>query len=133
MNEKKTIIDYSILAAEISWIPRYSFTEKSDEKGRWARIAMYRSIKIALINRIEDQAGSLFYHLSMFFPVKSTDHPFYKSNFKSFKEATECAEYQWIKFLNHCCLPTRDHLPENKYGVPKMRNPPLPPMKKPKQ
>ena len=90
------------LRKQISWVPRYSFTEEPDKQGRWARIAMFRSIKIAWINRVVIPGGGIVYHLDTFFPVSSNDLPFNSSIHETFSEAKENTEELWITFLNHC-------------------------------
>ena len=102
MNEKKDNNGCTMLAAEISWMPRYSFTEQPDEQGRWARMAMFRSLKIAWINMMVMPDGEIVYHLDTFFPTSSNDLPFSTSTHKTFIEAKRNAENLWLTFLNHC-------------------------------
>jgi hypothetical protein len=102
VNGEIDIDSVNIVFHEISWLPRYSFDDKSDKQGRWARIAMFRSIKIAWINRFERPDGEVKYHLSTFFPVSSNDLPFQSSVHETFIDAKRNAENLWVTFINHC-------------------------------
>jgi len=44
----------------IEYFNRYSNTDLPDDMGRWARIAIYKNIRIAWISRLENKGKIIF-------------------------------------------------------------------------
>lgn len=78
----------------ITFVERYSRTDEPDEKGRWARIVMYKGLKIAWISKLP---GTSMYLFSLYFPTSSGDLE--HSVCDSYKEAQDIVKDRWATFL----------------------------------
>jgi len=84
----------------IKYSKRYSFNHLPDHMGRWARIAKYRDITIAWINRFEvnDKVG---FSVSLYFPTLNNDLARDHQTFKTCKEAKNFIQERWDWFIEH--------------------------------
>ena len=78
---------------------RYSCTDKLDKFGRWARIASYNGIRIAWINKFE-QEGKEYYSVSLHFPTLNNDTAREHRVFITLQEAKEFVSERWNWFKN---------------------------------
>lgn len=83
------------------WECRYSKDEEPDKMGRWARKCFYKSLHIAWVNRLQIK-DMIRFSVNTQFPVNGNDMPQYCGHFETFKEAKECVEYCWEKFISVC-------------------------------
>ena len=82
----------------ITYLTRYSDTEKPDHMGRWARIATVNDIQIAWINRLEIK-GDVRYSAGCDFPTrKHTDTPKEHKLFTDFESAKQYVAERWEWF-----------------------------------
>ena len=91
----------------ITYVTRYSSTGEPDDKGRWARIAVFKDIQIAWITKFSDDkfkdnvTGGFFYFVDNRFPTlyndSSTDHKVCNS----LQEAKDFVQERWDWFTNH--------------------------------
>jgi hypothetical protein len=84
-------------ALQLRWECRYSETDLPDRHNRWARKCFYKDLHIAWVSRVEHM-GTVLFRASTYFPTSGNDMPLFITNYKSFKEAKEGIEYQWVKF-----------------------------------
>lgn len=82
----------------IEYIPRYSNTDLPDKMGRWARIAIYKNIRIAWINRI-DLKGEIIFSVFCHFPTMQNDLANEHKICFSFDEAKDFVKERWEWFL----------------------------------
>lgn len=78
----------------IKYFSRYSDTKLPDKMGRWARIAVYRNIRIAWIGRIENK-----YSVTCHFPTMQNDTANEHKICSSLDEAKEFVKERWEWFL----------------------------------
>ncbi len=83
----------------ITYSNRYSNTDKFDKMGRWARLAIFKNIKIGWINKhkIKDK---LLFTVSCYFPTMSNDTANEHKVCNSLDEAKDFIEERWEWFLN---------------------------------
>jgi hypothetical protein len=92
------------MGLNFTWEPRYSKTEISDKRGRWARLCFYKGLLICWINRIEHIEYGTFYTIKDFFPSTGNDMPEYTGKSADFVKAKEEAESRFKEFLNKCII-----------------------------
>jgi hypothetical protein len=80
----------------IRFVERYSRTDEPDGHGRWARIVMYKDLRIAWISKITGISTDK-YMCILSFPTSSGD----LENFvlESYKEAQDIVKDRWATFL----------------------------------
>lgn len=83
----------------IEYFNRYSDTDLPDKMGRWARIAIYKDIRIAWISRIELKDSTVF-SVSCHFPTMQNDTANQHKTVHSLNEAKEFIKERWEWFLN---------------------------------
>lgn len=83
----------------IEYFNRYSDTDLPDNKGRWARIAIFRDIRIAWISRLEND-GKIIFRVSCHFPTMQNDTANEYKICYSLEEAQEFINKRWNWFLN---------------------------------
>ncbi len=83
----------------IEYLVRYSDTGAPDKMGRWARLAVYKNIRIAWISRLEVK-GKVVFSVSCHFPTMQNDTANECKVCYSFKEAKEFVQERWGWFLN---------------------------------
>ena len=83
----------------IEYKTRYSQTDKPDNLGRWARLAVYKGVRIAWISRKETDKGIVFI-VSLNFPTMDNDTSNEHKIIKSIDEAKEFVKERWEWFLN---------------------------------
>lgn len=83
----------------IEYFPRYSDSDLPDEEGRWARIAIYKNIRIAWISRSENN-GKIIFSVTCHFPTMQNDMANEHKAFYSLDEAKEFIKERWRLFLN---------------------------------
>lgn len=81
----------------IEYIPRYSNTEEPDDMGRWARLAIFKNIRIAWISRIENNEKVVF-SVICHFPTMQNDTANEHKICSSFEEAKEFVNERWNWF-----------------------------------
>ena len=82
----------------IEYFPRYSDTDLPDNMGRWARTAVYKSIRIAWISRLEAKDKVVF-SVSCHFPTLQNDTSNEHKVCFSLEEAKEFVKERWEWFL----------------------------------
>jgi hypothetical protein len=82
----------------IKYLNRYSETDLPDNLGRWARLAVYKNIRIAWISRIENK-GKVVFSVSCHFPTMQNDTANEHKVFYSIDEAKEFVNERWSWFL----------------------------------
>lgn len=98
----QTAIDRNLLlAADLRWECRYSHDDQPDKMGRWARKCFFKDHHIAWVNRLEFN-GTIRFCVNTQFPVNGNDMPHFCSHFETFKEAKECVDFFWRRFLLVC-------------------------------
>lgn len=88
-----------IIKNMIEYFPRYSETDLPDDMGRWARIAIYKNIRIAWINRLENKRKIIF-SVSCHFPTMQNDTANEHKVLHSLDEAKDFVKERWEWFLN---------------------------------
>ena len=83
----------------IEYINRYSETDLPDNLGRWARLAVYKNIRIAWISRIENK-GKVIFSVSCHFPTMQNDTANEHKICYSINESKEFVNERWNWFLN---------------------------------
>ena len=83
----------------IEYFPRYSNTHLPDDMGRWARLATYKNIRIAWINRIENK-GKIIFLVTCHFPTRQSDIANEHKVCYSLDEAKEFVRERWEWFLS---------------------------------
>lgn len=83
----------------IEYLNRYSDTDLPDDMGRWARLAVYKNIRIAWISRIENK-GKVIFSISCNFPTMQNDTANEHKVFMTLQEAKEFVSERWNWFLN---------------------------------
>lgn len=83
----------------IEYFPRYSESDLPDNMGRWARIAIYKNIRIAWINRLETNNGIIF-SVICHFPTIQNDSANQHKTVNSLEEAKDFVKERWEWFLN---------------------------------
>jgi hypothetical protein len=86
----------------IKWIERYSFTDESDEMGRWARMGTVSGITICWITKVKHK-----YCTHMYLHTRLSDSPHEVQVLDTFEEAKEFAynklrEFE-VKFNGSAC------------------------------
>jgi hypothetical protein len=89
----------TFLFGMIKYQKRYSFNNEYDHMGRWARIAYFRNIHIAWINRLENKGKTLF-SVSLHFPTMQNDTANDHKVCYSLEEAKEFVKERWEWFIN---------------------------------
>jgi len=84
---------------KIIYNTRYSDTDKPDKFGRWARTASYNGIRIAWINKF-DQEDEEYYSVSLHFPTLNNDTANEHKVSMSLQEAKEFVSERWNWFRN---------------------------------
>lgn len=84
----------------IQYIERYSDTNEPDKHGRWARMAIYKDVRIADIVRYETREG-IRYVVKCNFPTANSDYPFDIETFEEFSDAKEYLKEAWNKFSKY--------------------------------
>ena len=82
----------------IEYKNRYSQTDKPDNLGRWARLAVYKNIRIAWISRKETDKGIVFL-VSLNFPTMNNDTANEHKVLESIDEAKEFVKERWYWFV----------------------------------
>jgi hypothetical protein len=82
----------------IEYFNRYSDTDLPDKMGRWARIAVYKNIRIAWISRIEYEDKMIF-SVTLHFPTMQNDTANESIVCESLLKAKEVTEERWNWFL----------------------------------
>lgn len=86
----------------IKYIDRYSSTDELDDKGRWARIAIFRDIQIAWISKHKDEFEDGFiYFVDNKFPTMYNDSARECKVFKTLKDAKEFVFDKWNWFVDN--------------------------------
>lgn len=83
----------------IEYFNRYSDTDLPDDMGRWARIAIYKNIRIAWINRVEFD-DRIAFSVSCEFPTLQNDSAREYKLCNSLDEAKEFVKERWEWFLD---------------------------------
>lgn len=83
----------------IEYFPRYSQTNLPDDMGRWARLAIYKNIRIAWISRI-DIKGKIVFTVACHFPTMQNDTANEHKACNSLDEAKAFVKERWEWFLN---------------------------------
>jgi|TARA_B110000240_G_scaffold189932_1_gene230510 hypothetical protein len=83
----------------IEYKNRYSQTDKPDNLGRWARLAVYKNIRIAWISRI-DIKGKIVFTVACHFPTMQNDTANEHKVFNSLDEAKDFVKERWDWFVN---------------------------------
>ena len=83
----------------IEYFNRYSNTDLPDDMGRWARIAIFKNIRIAWISRLENK-GKVIFSVSCHFPTMQNDTANEHKVFETFEEAKEFVNERWNWFLD---------------------------------
>ncbi len=83
----------------IEYYHRYSNTDLPDDMGRWARLAVYKNIRIAWINRVENK-GKVIFSVTCHFPTMQNDTANEHKVFFSLEKAKEFIKESWEWFLN---------------------------------
>lgn len=81
----------------ITYTPRYSRTDEPDELGRWARLANYKNIRIAWINKITINSKIVF-NVSCHFPTRNSDTANEHRLFGTLEESKAFVEERWNWF-----------------------------------
>jgi hypothetical protein len=84
----------------IEYKNRYSQTDNLDDLGRWARLAVYKNIRIAWISGKKIDKGIIFL-VSLHFPTMQNDTANENKVFNSINEAKEFVRERWDWFLKH--------------------------------
>ena len=82
----------------IEYYSRYSDSDLPDDEGRWARIAVYRNIRIAWIDRIEIE-GKVIFSATCHFPTMQNDTANKHKVCFSLDEAKNFVKERWEWFL----------------------------------
>lgn len=83
----------------IEYKSRYSKTDEYDKHGRWARIAYFRGIKIAWINKIYIENKNIdIFSISCDFPTMGNDTANEHKTLYSLEESKEWIEERWEYF-----------------------------------
>lgn len=83
----------------IIYLNRYSENDQPDNLGRWARLAVYKNIRIAWISKKEIRGRDLF-TVSCSFPTMQNDTANEHRMFDSLDEAKYFVKERWEWFLN---------------------------------
>lgn len=83
----------------IKYLNRYSDNEFPDNMGRWARLAIYKNIRIAWISRIETKDKVMF-SVSCHFPTVQNDTANEHKAFDSLEDAKYFINERWNWFAN---------------------------------
>jgi hypothetical protein len=83
----------------IEYYDRYSNTDLPDDMGRWARIAIYKNIRIAWISRLNNK-GQIIFSVSCHFPTLQNDTANEHKICHSIEEAKEFVNEKWKWFIN---------------------------------
>jgi hypothetical protein len=89
---------FKIKKIMIKYLPRYSDTNKPDKMGRWARIAIYKDIRIASINMIKLKCKVVF-NAYCHFPTMQNDIANEHKACNSLDEAKNFIKERWEWFL----------------------------------
>ena len=90
-----------LTADSIIYEPRYSFDDKPDDMGRWARKAIFKGLHIAWISRLESN-GVVKYYVNTHFPLTKNDNPSKVEICDNFEDAKMAVETLWTQFLRIC-------------------------------
>ena len=82
----------------IAYFDRYSSTDEPDRMGRWARLAVYKNIRIAWISRVETKDKIVFI-VSCHFPTMQNDTANEHKVCFSLDEAKDLVKERWEWFL----------------------------------
>ena len=100
------------------WLNRYSDTNETDNRGRWARKAFYNGICIAWVNgsnkavdkKVDwhislDNSRETYnvdvYRVSLFFPTTANDNPTQHACFTDFEGAKKYVEEMFLSFKTY--------------------------------
>lgn len=83
----------------IEYKNRYSQTVQPDEMGRWARLAVYKNIRIAWISKHLAIGGYVF-SVTCHFPTMQNDTANEHKVFNSLDEAKDFVKERWEWFVN---------------------------------
>lgn len=83
----------------IKYFPKYSDTDLPDNMGRWARIVVYKNIRIAWINRLEVK-NNIVFSVTCYFPTMENDMANEYKTFFNLDEAKDFVKERWEWFLN---------------------------------
>jgi len=84
----------------IEYFDRYSCTDLPDELGRWARIAVYKNIRIAWISRV-DVENHLIFSVFCHFPTMQNDTANEHKVCLTLNEAKDFIDGRWEWFLEN--------------------------------
>lgn len=82
----------------IQYIARYSDTEESDKRGRWARKVVFRGLCIGWISKLENDTSTKF-SVSGNFPGTGDMETLHRVC-DTFKESCDLLESEWELFRN---------------------------------
>ncbi len=83
----------------IEYFNRYSDTDLPDDTGRWARIAVYKDIRIAWISKVKVNNKDIF-SVTCHFPTMQNDTANKHKICKTLDEAKKFISDEWEWFLN---------------------------------
>ena len=83
----------------IEYFNRYSNTDLPDDMGRWARIGIYKNIRVSWISRNETKDKVVFC-ASCHFPTMQNDTANEHKIFNSFEDAKKFVDERWRWFLD---------------------------------
>ena len=98
MNINRGLVS-QIIKNMIEYFNRYSNTDLPDDMGRWARIAIYKNIRLAWISRLESK-GKIIFSVSCHFPTMQNDIANEHKLCYSLDEAKDFVKERWEWFLN---------------------------------
>lgn len=82
----------------IEYFNRYSNTNFPDNIGRWARLAVYKNVRIAWISRLENNSKIIF-SVTCYFPTMQNDTANEHKIVNSLDEAKDFIDERWNWFL----------------------------------
>lgn len=85
---------------KIEYYNRYSQTDEPDNLGRWARLAVYKNVRIAWISRVIVKEKTTFI-VSLHFPTMQNDTANEHKTFASLKNSKQFIEKKWNWFIEN--------------------------------
>ena len=83
----------------IEYFNRYSNTDLPDNMGRWARIGIYKNIRVSWINRVQTK-DKIVFCASCYFPTMQNDTANEHKVFETFEQAKGFVNERWKWFLD---------------------------------
>lgn len=84
----------------IEYNTRYSTTDEYDKLGRWARLVVFRDIRIGWINKHLTKEGKDIFFVNCYFPTRNTDTATEHEKFETLEESKKWIEEKWEGFRN---------------------------------